>query len=124
MPKPIFPYSHQGHTGTAPWVWAWDVPRSKGTGKPYTVSVRRMNDLKEIIWGCDCMAGKNGQPSCQHRMRVQYDLITVEDMLRNLPDYVREIAAPNLKVVQPNMDRASGDRAIRLDEGRRIKVVL
>jgi hypothetical protein len=80
----------------------------------------------EVIWGCDCAAGKNGHPSCQHRMRVQYDLVTQPDMLRNLPEKVREIAAPNVKVVQPNMNNASGSKVVAYDAaGRRnLKAVL
>jgi hypothetical protein len=40
MPKKQFPYNQKGRLGTYPWLWAWDVPTSKGTGTPYVVSVR------------------------------------------------------------------------------------
>lgn len=124
MPKKIFPYNQHGHSGTYPWTWAWDVPTSKGTGTPYVVSVRRMTTTNEVIWGCNCQAGRNGHPICQHRQRVMYEIVTVEDMLRNLPENIRELVAPNLKVVQPNI-RATGDRAVDLhNNDRRIKVVM
>lgn len=124
MPKKIFPYNQHGHAGTYPWTWAWDVPTSKGTGTPYVVSVRRMATTNEIIWGCNCTAGRNGHPICQHRQRVMYEIVTVEDMLRNLPANIRELVAPNLTVVQPKTNMSSGTRVVELNTGRRIKVVL
>jgi hypothetical protein len=129
MPKQMFPYDLHGHKAdNPPWAWQWNVPRSKGTGTPYRVSVRRMTHLmnNEVIWGCDCAAGKNGSPSCQHRMRVQYDLVTQQDMLRNLPEHVREIAAPNVQVVTVralfgvSLNNASGSKVVAYDTaGRR-----
>lgn len=120
MPKKLFPYNQQGFAATYPWVWTWNVPRSKGTGTPYKVSVRMMTTTNEIIWGCDCTAGRNGAPSCQHRMRVQYDLVTVPGMLLELPAHVREIAAPNLVAVHST----TGDRGIQPEGMRGLKVVL
>jgi hypothetical protein len=34
MPKKLFPYNQQGFAATYPWVWTWNVARSKGTGTP------------------------------------------------------------------------------------------
>jgi hypothetical protein len=122
MPKKVFPYNLFGREGTYPWAWTWDVPTSKGTGTPYVVSVRRLEGDGEtpIMWGCNCQAGKNGHPICQHRQRVMYDIVTQPDMLRNLPERIREIAAPNVKVVQPNMSNASGSKVVAYDAaGRR-----
>lgn len=108
MPKKMFPYNQKGREGTSPWLWAWDVPRSKGTGTPYVVSVRDFTSpdgTGEVIWGCNCAAGRNGHPSCQHRMRVRYEIVTVPNMLANLPMKVREIVAPNFSAL-PTKSRA------------------
>jgi hypothetical protein len=121
MPKKLFPYNQQGFEARYPWVWTWNVPRSKGTGTPYKVSVRTMVDTdgKTItLWGCDCTAGRNGAASCQHRMRVQYDLVTVPGMLLGIPAHVREIAAPNLVAV------STSGREIQPEGMRGLKVVL
>jgi hypothetical protein len=60
------------------------------------------------------------KPIFPYNQRVQYDLVTQPDMLRNLPEHVREIAAPNVKVVQPNTNNASGSKGVAYDAaGRR-----
>lgn len=118
MPKKQFPYNQKGRLGTYPWLWAWDVPTSKGTGTPYVVSVRDVNGAPE--WGCNCMAGKNGHPTCQHRMRVQYDLATVPYMINQLSRPVRDVVAPHAIV----SSYAGREEEIPATEGRRIKVVV
>lgn len=118
------PYNQQGKEGTYPWKWRWDVPTSKGTGTPYVVSVRENVNGANFapIWGCNCAAGKNNNPLCQHRQRVQYDIVTAPNMLRNLPSHIRSLVAPNLNVVQSNL--AAGDRGIQPEGTRGLKVVL
>lgn len=104
-------------------MWAWNVPRSKGTGTPYTVSVRWLGD--EVFWGCNCMAGKNGHPSCQHRMRVQFEIVTVKDMLKNLPLHVREIVAPSFSALPTRVQAISKPTTSdeMSDEVRSVRIV-
>jgi len=125
MPKQMFPYNQRGRESDSGWNWAWDVPRSKGTGTPYVVSVRRMTNTGEVIWGCNCAAGRNGHPSCQHRMRVQFEIVTVQGMLASLPLKVRELVAPNFAAIQPKqVYNAPTARELMQDGDRRLKVVI
>lgn len=125
MPKQMFPYNQRGRESDNGWNWAWDVPRSKGTGTPYVVSVRRMTHTGEVIWGCNCAAGRNGHPSCQHRMRVQFEIVTVQGMLASLPFKVREMVAPDFAAIQPKqVYSAPTARELMQDGDRRLKVVI
>ena len=127
MPKKSAPYNHRGREGTSPWFWAWDVPTSKGTGTPYIVSVRaNINGAPfEAIWGCNCAAGRNGHPSCQHRMRVLYEIVTVQGMLASLPLDVRRIVAPDFAAVQSTqVYSAPTPRELTQSDDRRFKVVI
>jgi len=119
MPKKLFPYNQQDKVGMQPWLWTWNVSNSKGTGT-YKVSVRQMDDAghRITLWGCNCTAGKNGAATCQHRMRVQYDLVTVPGMLMGIPEYVRAIAAPNLVAI------STSGREVQPEGMRGLKVVL
>lgn len=126
MPKKgEHPYNRLGRLGTYPWRWAWEVPTSKGTGTPYIVSVRGATIDAETIWGCNCAAGKNGHPSCQHRMRVKYDIVTVPNMLANLPAEVRALVAPNTSVIGFAVGKPSTkvDGIPNTQDERRLKVV-
>ena len=69
--------------------------------------------------------GRSAQQGHGHRMRVQFEIVTVQGMLASLPLKVRELVAPNFAAIQPKqVYNAPTARELMQDGDRRLKVVI